>query len=165
MNIFFLSDDPEEAARWHCNIHTVSQTKECAQMFSTNFSINGIEAPYKPTHPNHPSTAWIRTSLDNFNWAMTYAMTLCDEYTERYGKVHKSQKVIEWARDSVGLLGFEHSGLTEFAVAINEESKCRAVPGFEGMTPVQKYRMYYIIDKAHLHRWKRNKPHWIENAA
>lgn len=51
MNIFFLADDPDEAALLHCNEHVVKMVLESAQMLSTAHRIlNGVKT--RVTAPN-----------------------------------------------------------------------------------------------------------------
>lgn len=130
-------------------------------MFCTNYHLQGIDAPYKPTHPNHPSTKWLRTSEDNFLWGIENAYTISDEYTARYGKVHKSLEILKWCEENSWRLGFDCGGLTKFAIAINDDAVCRTLSEYDESDPVNCYRLFYKYDKAHLHQWKRNKPEWI----
>jgi hypothetical protein len=51
-------------------------------------------------------------------------------------------------------------GLTPFAIAISEDMNCRKVEGFDSLSTVDKYRQYYIHDKARIATWKQNKPSW-----
>ncbi len=54
------------------------------------------EVPYKLTHNNHPCSLWARQSKGNFYWLIEYGKELCKEYTWRYKRKHKSEKVIDW---------------------------------------------------------------------
>jgi hypothetical protein len=161
MNIFFLHEQPEQAARWYCDKHCIKQILELSQILCSAYHIQGMNAPYKLTHKNHPSTVWSRTSCLNYEWTIKHGMTLCDEYTARYGRKHASQNVIEWCDKNSHNLKFDNFDQTEFAVAINSDMLCRQVVGFDQMSVVDKYRFYYKLDKVHLHDWKRNKPFWI----
>lgn len=161
MNIFFLHNDSEQAARWYCDRHVVKQIVELSQMLCTSYWEQGIKAPYKPTHRRHPSSLFVRASCLNYEWTLEHAKALCDEYTARYNRRHASQDVIEWCDKNSHNLTFDQYDQTEFAVAISPESKCRQVENFDKMSVVDMYVLYYKIDKAHLHQWKRNKPHWI----
>ena len=103
MNIFYLHPDPFVAAKYHYNRHVVKMPLEAAQMLCTAHHVLGEEyeydtsyVPYKKAHVNHPSTIWVRSSLDNYNWTYQYMMALGDEYTNRYGKRHLT---IEKCRD------------------------------------------------------------------
>ena len=91
MNLFYLHRDPVEAARMQCDRHVVKMILETAQMLSTaHVELDGIQVAYKATHKNHPSTVWVRSSASAYEWAFTHMMALGDEYTRRYGKVHKT---------------------------------------------------------------------------
>ena len=163
MNIFFLNSCPQKAARDYCDRHCSKMVLEMAQMFCTNFHLQDISAPYKPTHPNHPSTRWIREAKENFNWAIAHCRELCDEKTRRFGKPHKSEEVLNWVVANAHKLSFDQNKLTKFAIAISEDSECRKNPKFSVDNPVEAYRLYYIHDKAYMATWKYSQiPEWFK---
>ena len=94
MNIFVLDESPVVSAKYACDKHVVKMILESAQMLCS-VQPEGT-APYKRTHYNHPCTKWVRESSRNYEWLLIHAYALCDEYTRRYDKVHKTQAVIEW---------------------------------------------------------------------
>lgn len=153
MNIFVLDLDPVQAAKWHTDRHCVKMILESAQLLCSVFHMQGIDAPYKLTHKNHPCAVWARESYSNFIWLLKLFEALCDEYTVRYGRIHKSSQYISWFATNSTRLKFDRTGLTPFALAMPDEHKCQC--------PVHSYRNYYIKDKAHLHKWKANHPPWI----
>jgi hypothetical protein len=167
MNIFILDNDPCKAARYHCDKHCSKMILEIAQMMSTNLHLNGIHAPYKATHANHPSTVWARESRANFDWLADHANEMGDEKIKRYGKPHKSMEVIKWAIEHVDQMSFPSQGLTKFAVAINADMECRKDPAFNEDNVVDAYRLYYNYDKSYMARWDKldNTPHWFHSMA
>ena len=61
MNIFWLSTDVEEGARFHCDKHVVKMILEYAQLMSTaHVELDGSQVAYKPTHKNRPCAVWVR---------------------------------------------------------------------------------------------------------
>lgn len=160
MNIFFLSDDPQQSARWLVDKHMKMLLETC-QMLCTTYHLQGIEAPYRKTHVEHPSTKWVRASSDNFLWAIEHAYAISKEYTERYGKIHKSLAVLDWCELNSWRLGFDTKDLQPFAIAIKDSAICRTLPEFDTNDVVNCYRLFYKYDKSHLHFWKQNKPEWI----
>ena len=98
MNIFYLHEDPVEAARYMYNKHVVKMILESAQMLCTAHHVLGgpdtdgefVDVPYKTTHVNHPSSVWIRENSLHYDWLYQHMMALGDEYTRRYGKTHLS---------------------------------------------------------------------------
>jgi hypothetical protein len=154
MNIFVLDTDPTIAAKYHCDKHAVKMPLEVAQMLCALFEPG--DAPYKRTHYNHPCTVWARQSKDNFMWLYMHGIALCEEYTRRYGKVHKSQAIIEWCRNNVDRIyeNFIDNGLTPFAQAMPD--------GCKDENPVTAYRNYYIQEKAYMAKWEKsnNTPDW-----
>ena len=150
MNIFVLHHDPQVAAEMMCDKHVVKMILETAQMLCTVIASHGHDTPYRPTHRKHPCTIWAGESQANWNWLVTHGLALCSEYTKRYGKVHKSERVIKWCRDSNINLSCVY--LTPFAQAMPEE--------YKNECPVTAYRAYYRGEKAHFAKWKTQEPDW-----
>ena len=93
MNIFYLDECPDKAARLQYNKHVVKMILESAQMLCTAHHIYGNDwqrdnVPYKQAHLNHPSTMWTRLCRANYMWLYNHMIALGDEYTKRYGKTH-----------------------------------------------------------------------------
>jgi hypothetical protein len=150
MNIFVLDSDPVKAAEYQCDKHVVKMILETAQMLCTAIHETGGNAHYKSTHRNHPCTIWARKSKGNFAWLKTHGLALCKEYNKRYGKVHKSQAVIEECLD----LTIPDGCKTNFALAMPDYCKVDNV--------VDSYRNYYLKEKSNIAKWKLgNKPDWF----
>jgi hypothetical protein len=143
MNIFILDRDPVIAAQSQFNKHIVKMTLESAQILST---ITG--RGYKPTHANHPCVKWAAFSKSNFDWLVQHSLAIADEYTYRYGKIHKSKAIIELCSSC----DIPDYGLTDFALAMPEE--------FRGLDAVQAYRSYYGSKKDFAVWTKREPPSW-----
>jgi len=139
VNIFALDHNPQAAAAMLTDVHKVKMVLEAAQMLCGVFEPG--TAPYKRTHYNHPCSVWARTSRRNFDWLVAHGLAIASEYTKRYGKVHKSQAVIEWCRDNAHLLTFPRSSLTPFAQAMPEQ--------YRQADSVAAYRDYYAAEKQH----------------
>ena len=151
MNIFVVDRDPKVAATMLCDKHVVKMIVETAQMLCTAASKLGHQVPYKPTHAKHPCTLWAGESLSNWNWLVKHGMALCEEYTLRYKKIHKTQSIIEWCRDS-NISPANDIGLTPFRLAMPDIYKDK--------DPVKSYRDYYIGEKARFAKWKTSPPAW-----
>lgn len=178
MNIFHLSNSPVEAALYHNDRHCIKMILEAAQMLSTaHRMIDGVEiigkSPtgrkqkqyhlndsvmnltiYKAVHYNHPSTVWTRASLQNYKWHYALFEALCDEYTYRYGKIHKTdeklRKILRTPPKNI-----PDVGLTPFAQCMPESCKDK--------DPVKAYRKYYMQEKADFCVWKkRSVPSWFK---
>lgn len=89
MNIFVTSSCPRESAEVLDDKRVIKMILESAQMLSTAMHVNGLNAPYKPTHKNHPCTIWTRTSKKNYLWLYDHFIALMEQYSSRYGKTHK----------------------------------------------------------------------------
>ena len=136
MNIFILSFNPRIAAEHHCDKHVVKMILETAQLLT---SAHPVPPPngYKKTHINHPCAIWTRESLDNYIWLSLLGLALCDEYTFRYGKVHKTQPYMIWLASHPPDL--PDVGITLIRQAMPEE--------YKRPNPVEAYRAYYRENK------------------
>jgi hypothetical protein len=153
MNIFYLHKKPRECARMHCDKHVVKMILETAQILCTCHWINNSKAPYKPTHKKHPCVLWANKSLKNYKWLCKLGIELCKEYTHRYGKVHKSQKIIEWC--SVNIPNIPNNKFSEPFQAMPEK--------YRKKESIKAYRKYYNEEKLKFAKWtKRKKPVWIK---
>jgi hypothetical protein len=177
MNIFYLSEDPIEAAQLHCDKHVVKMILESCQLLSTAHRIiDGKEVEtkrngrkyrfwelkdaresvlYKASHMNHPSAIWCRENSANYKWLHDMTVELCKEYTYRYGRTHLCQ--------SSGLVNALH----QIPLAIKSAVDCTLMPQAmpdecKMKDPVQGYRNYYNMKKAHFAKWKnRSIPDWF----
>lgn len=155
MNIFCVDHDPIIAANSLCDKHVVKMVLETAQMLSSAIRItSGIEYGYKITHRNHPCSIWTRTSKGNFDWLKIHGIALCEEYTYRYHKIHKSSSIIINASNET----IPNGSLTAFAQAMPEQ--------FRDPDPVKAYRNYYRNEKIDLLVYtNRSPPTWLADIA
>ena len=177
MNLFILDKNPQIAAQYHCDIHCSKMCLETAQLLSTahrvldgrvtrGLSKNGRkqtiykltdtikdELLYKATHVNHPSSVWVRESVENYSWAYKLFMYLSNEYEKRYNKQHLSWNKL---RDKLLIppANIAKKELTAFKLAMPEE--------YKSSCPVESYRLYYKKDKARFAKWDKlnNIPEW-----
>lgn len=122
MNLFATSQCPEQSAKDHCNVHCVKLIVEVCQMLSTaHFVLDGEQLGYKPTHQNHPCSIFVRSTSENYKWTYQHLKALCDEYTFRTGKVHKSSELlISLAKQPSKI---EVAERTNFAMAMPDDFK------------------------------------------
>ena len=152
MNIFVVDNDPEIAALQLCDKHVVKMILESAQMLCSAFE-NG-EAPYKRSFYNHPCTKWARESQANYESLLTHAYELCEEYFNRYGKIHKSLDAIDWCDNNYHKLNLPNVGLTTFAQAMPDE--------YKNDNAVKAYRDYYNGEKSYFAKWTNQLvPDWF----
>jgi hypothetical protein len=157
MNIFFLDLDVNKCAKDHCDKHVVKMILETAQLLCGVHHIdshNTSHVPYKLSHKNHPCAIWTRYSLTNYLYLCELGLALCKEYTNRYGKRHKSQEVIEWCL--INKPKIKDIGFTEPPKAMPDEYKVSDV--------IESYRNYYRGAKMGFAVWKNGyKPEWLKN--
>jgi len=155
MNIFYLSEDPSIAARYHNDKHVVKMILETAQILSTAHRVldKSISTElYKATHINHPSTKWARANINNYQWLYNLFCELCTEYTFRYGKTHLTEKKLKHVLQQAPML-ISNDAFTQPPQAMPDE--------FRSADSIQSYRTYYIKSKNHLASWtKRPTPDW-----
>ena len=179
MNIFFLDRDPKLCAEYHCNKHVVKMIVESSQMLGSayyvsngitskkqinqkfiskvfsNFprQLNGVPHPYGIGYVNHPCTIWTRSCWENWNWLLDLANNLCNEYTDRYNKIHACSKILTWMESNVPTLK-ELGDISTPALAMPDDCKTS--------DPVESYRSYYKKYKLGFAKWPENKiPDWI----
>ena len=92
MQIYYTDTDPARCAANLPDALTNKILVEVAQILCTVCHKHGINAPYKPTHENHPFVKWASECWGNFDWLHCYSSWLCHEYMTAYNKTtfHKS---------------------------------------------------------------------------
>lgn len=180
INIFYLHSNPKICAQWHVNKHVVSQLKESCQLLSTAHRVldgrlqigvsdigrkvkrwvlpsNLDKILYSATHINHPSAIWCRQNKSNYKWLHSLLEELCNEYTFRYGKIHKCKQI--------GLV----EALKQLPVSISKGNFTEPTPAMPEQykipdNSIDSYRKYYISEKQRMFSWKnRNIPEWINS--
>ena len=160
MNIFFLDERPDKCAEMHNDKHCVKMILESAQMLSTAHRILDEDDAhpdlYKIAHKNHPSTIWVRSSKQHYDWLFRLFRMLSAEYSIRYSdhnfKVHKTWdklgKILETAPKNIVDNGFV------------PPPQCMPDHCKKPNT-IDAYRNYYMIEKANISTWKyTNTPKW-----
>jgi hypothetical protein len=140
MNVFYLDHDPVKAAQMHNDKHCVKMVTETAQILCSALRHRDWDEDwmYRMTHMNHPCTLWA-IDWNNFHWLCKLGLALSEEYTFRYGKVHKSQEIIEQCYQVV---------LDSHYLWGDHEPPALAMPDeYKDDDPVVAYRNYYLGDK------------------
>ena len=162
MNIFYLSEYADEAAEMHCDKHVVKMILETAQLLSTAHRVldgdefADREGLYKVTHINHPSAVWVRQSEGNYYWTLHLFSFLCAEYTKRYKKIHKTERLLY----SLAVFpdNIPDGDFTPPPQCMPDE--------YKNDCAVTAYRTYYKNDKADFAVWKYTQaPTWWKGLA
>ena len=154
MNIFVLDTNPISAAQQQCDKHIVKMPLETAQMLCTavHLRTTALDIPYKAAYRNHPCTVWARENSSNFEWLIDHGLELCAEYTRRYNREHKCQRVIMFCSDYINRM--PSGQRTAHPLCMPDKYK---VAG----DPVTSYRNYYLGDKKRFAKWKTGQiPNW-----
>lgn len=175
MNIFYLDKSPELSAQFHNDKHVVKMIIEYAQLLSTAHRVldgkmyfeksknnrnikryllkNNEGILYKATHTNHPSAIWVRQSSKHYEFLLQMFISLCNEYTLRYNKVHKTSTLIEAL--SLFPKNLNDNGFIEPPLAMPDYCKLDDA--------VQSYRNYYLKEKNNfLNYTNTTVPYWIK---
>lgn len=205
VNFFLVHPDPVKAAGQLNDKHVVKMVLETAQLLSWivwNYVPDkakqwcearllgnaGIYAAASKGHAKHPVLLWMKKHRNNWNIAVKHGVSLCEEYTKRYGRVHKSQAVIEFCRDNFvegedGNMPSDQTQPVQRSPAHNPHGVTLPLPqcfgkswthlrrdAFRGATAddsvlpaVVAYRDYYVKDKARFSRWTSpaKEPKWF----
>ena len=155
MNIFYLDPDPEIAAAYHCDKHVVCMIKETVQMMSTAHRVlDGDEwadsvGLVKSTHINHPSTIWVRSSVDHYHWMLQLLQHLCDQKLNASAHTHTPSS-------STRCL----SSLTTLTMLASQPPACMP-DEYKADCSVQSYHNFYIGAKSHFAKWAHTEvPAW-----
>jgi len=153
MNVFYLDPDPKTCAEYHADKHVVKMVVEYAQLMSTAHRLlDGNDSVYRPTHPNHPSAIWIRSTKANYEWLFSLWTSLLDEYTYRYGRRHLCEKM--YTQLFYPPRNIAEGPLTQPPPAMPDIYKV------EGDS-IKSYHSYYIGAKSRMLSWRgRPTPHW-----
>lgn len=106
------------------------------------------EILYKVSHPNHPSTKWVRANNSTYKWTYQLFYGMCLEYSHRFGKRHLTENKL------LGILKLlpKNIAIGEFfdpPLAISPRQ-------YHDKNAIVAYRKYYLGEKL---EWKqRNKP-------
>ena len=181
MNLFYLHRDPVIAAQMHCDQHVVKMLVETAQMLSTAHRVLDGEKTkrpsksgkrmvdywvhpdafkedvlYKACHVNHPSSVWIRESVEHYGWAKDLMNALADEFEYRYDKQHGTAKSVlpylQLPPKSMKMTG----GWAPPPQCMPDEIKRPT------SQTVLAYRDFYITEKSKFAKWNktRKSPDW-----
>lgn len=108
-------------------------------------------------HINHPSTIWARTSLSNTIWLLELTKAVSKEWTFRYKKPHRTQKILQRFIDLLPNYDIEDKGLTTLTLAMPDE--------YKDVDPIKAYRNLYIFEKTNFAKWEKGRPApaWMQN--
>ena len=159
MNIFAIEGnngviDWKASARSQDNYRVVKMILESCQMLCT--AINELSgehiAPYRSTHKHHPSTKWVMASSANFEALVEHTEAMLQEYTTRFGKIHKCQQVLTVCKRLYTPSLFVTSKPTKLPLAMPYE--------FQSDDIVESYRKFYA-SKPKIRYPKDKVPQWF----
>ena len=160
MNIFYLDEDVEQCAQYHCDKHVIKMILESAQLLCTAINVAAGEqiTPYKTTHINHPCALWTRASLQN--WLYVYRLMLALDKERQYRYMHSNthKSVITLSGSNIKLL----DGMYMPATGFTSPALCMPNDCIDLGNATECYRQYYRTHKTALHSWtRRGVPGWL----
>ena len=160
MNIFFLDKTPEKSAQYLCDKHIPKMLLESCQMLSTALRQNGYEDDYlyKSAYPNHPMTKWVGHTRSNFMLAFRNADEISKEYFKRFGKIHKSNRILDFIVDNDMQTEIVRQMHPDY---ITEPPQCMP-DEYRDKDYITAYRKYYRGAKKYFAKWEKGRsfPEW-----
>ena len=175
MNIFVTDPDPYKSAIVLPDKHIVKMPLECCQMlsivasdkwghgFGTLPKADGTPyATEKGAFRNHPCTIWAGEFVLNWRWLIRHGLALCEEYSNRYSKIHSCLPTLAHAdkifprADPAGRSGKEPK---PFVRAMPKEYKFDT-----SISTFDAYKMYIASKpwvKDNYLRIPQRKPEWV----
>ena len=172
MNIFVTSPCPKESAYCLPDKHIVKMPLETCQMLSIVASDKwghgygtlpkSDGTPYstdKGAFRNHPCTQWAGETVQNCRWLIKHGLALCEEYSNRYRKIHSCLQTLAIASKIFPLDYIHREKLTPFVRAMPDEYK------FD--TSIDTFEAYkrYISSKTWVKdnylRMPQRRPEWV----
>ena len=172
MNIFVTDNCPIKSARVLPDKHIVKMPLETCQMLSIVASekwghgygilpkTNGESySTEKGAFRNHPCTIWANESIANARWLIRHGLALCEEYSNRYRKIHSCLYTLAYANKIFPLDPSHHFKVTPFVRAMPKEYKFDT-----SISTFDAYKMY-IASKPwvcnNYLRMPERKPEWV----
>lgn len=177
MNLFFLDPDPVIAASLYCDQHLGKIRLEAAQMLSTAYHLSphvNVEEKqglyyiqgnriYNRAFVNHPTSVWVRTAKDNFDWTLEHLKALQKIWVAAGNNGDMTDIMITSFNKTNFLLRLP-VGMTDVPLAMYDAIKQKYKPKEPLSIAVQAYRDYMcakIFKNNKRPTWTINKqPEW-----
>lgn len=171
MNLFYLHEEPVQAAMYNCDVHCNKMLLELVQILVNCFPES--ELPNMPltqkntirkySHYNHPTSKWVRQNTNHIDWTIRHAKQLEEERILRGMNPHFVSDTLQWIVDNRDRM-IKYPTFT-FVVpppAIATTTTCRQrIVNFDSKNRVDQYRLYYVFDKPFASWTYRDTPEWF----
>ena len=118
--------------------------------------------PYKTdkgAFRNHPCTIWANETVSNARWLIRHGLALCEEYSNRYAKVHSCLHTLAYANQIFPLDAIHQTKRTPFVFAGPDEFKYDK--SIDIFTAYKRYIASKPWVKDNYLRIPNRKPDWI----
>ena len=165
MNLFFLDDNPRDAARDLADVHVGKMLLEACQMMSTAARQHGFDGGYASAYEHHPMTKWVAHSKRHYEWAWEHALSCAGEHEVRFGTQHKSTLLLPTLSVAMHTV-MPDRGWRNPPRCMPDEHKIDYLDwlrgGYDQSCHTLSYRDYYATAKQHLHKWTNvEAPEWL----
>lgn len=190
MNIFVVDECPIQSARMLCDQHVVKMVTESIQMLSTCHrvldgkmemapSVSGKrQVPryrlddgrdkilYHAVHFKHPCNIWIRENIVHYDWLLAHTITLNEEYTNRYNRIHACNSMLVYLIAVGAPKNIPTYHNPDNPLTVTNIKFVQAMPDeYKDKDTVKAYRNFYIGSKSKFARWKyTTPPKWYTDA-
>jgi hypothetical protein len=160
MNIFTTNICPIISARNLDDKRLIKMVLESAQLLSSAIFLNRdiiYDDIYKPTHLKHPCTIWTALNRANWNWLFFHFQALCQEYTYRFNKKHKTASLLVTLAQYTECL-IKTDVITPFPNCTKSQT---LQVDFTSISNVHDAYQQYLVAK-----WlnDKSKPHWTNSS-
>jgi hypothetical protein len=117
------------------------------------------DTPFRQTHVNHPSSLWVRSSRQHYEWLVSHANALVSEFKFRRNKNHLVAQHVQYITQNPISKRIPDNGFVPPPLCMPDK--------YKSDDAVDSYRTYYINDKwkdkngRRLDKWtNRGAPEW-----
>lgn len=156
MNIFWLDDDPERNARFHCDDHVEMCCIDYSRILCTAADMRGFFDPSRMYEPipevGTELHEWAASTWDNYVKLLKLTKALGKEHEHRYGVEHECiNRVV--SKIDIHDINIRDEGATEPPLKVPD--------GYTRDRLVQSYRNYYMHGYNRKMSWfNRGRPDW-----
>jgi len=142
-----------KSAKSYDNYRIISGAVQTTQLICNVFHKNGFKTLFNPYGLNHPNTLWASESYSNFCNILALCNGIFNEYTFRFGKIHKGQDIVTELTNDLEKVKFANKESTKYVSLVPDEYKSE--------NPIIACRNYYL-SKEKIRYPKNRIPKWFE---
>lgn len=158
MNLFYLDENPKLCAKYHCDKHVVKMILEYGQLLSGSYKFNNLVYDDKVKIPdkykNHKLILWLNENKSHYIYLYNLFVSLLDEYTIRYMKIHSYEKYKNVLKNTPTI--YQNNNDWKDPPKVMPDYLCNI-----DLNVIEAYRLYYKLCKKTFAVWKNQEtPYW-----